>query len=279
MAALLLVLANQFILWGVQVTPFTLGIVLTLVALVVLFLVPRNDLVSFTLSFRGARERMLTHQGTGAYTAIVLVVAIAVFAIIRRGARGATNGHETQNAKALTLHLWPLAAVVTSFVGVLIGYWILLGGVAAQRFFTIVLTGANPSSFAAQPLEAPAAATLLTGGIHALSPSSLALYNDLSALLLILFATVGLLYLIEQGKEKRSPSRGPGFRSHAHDHRGYLFCGRDSNSTWTMDCALLNVYGHTPAVAILALGTQFERSKRTRIDFFSGAHPFCYQHN
>ncbi len=269
LAALLLVLANQFILWGVQITPFTLGIVLTLVALVVLFLVPRNDLVSFTLLLLVVLASvLLTHQGTGAYTAIVLVVAIAVFAIIRRGARGATNGHETQNAKALTLHLWPLAAVVTSFVGVLIGYWILLGGVAAQRFFTIVLTGANPSSFAAQPLEAPAAATLLTGGIHALSPSSLALYNVLSALLLILFATVGLLYLISRERKKSFTVAWTWFSVLMLTITAVIYFAGGTATLPERWIVYLQVFMVIPAaVAILALGTRLNARKGLALIF------------
>jgi len=200
LAALLLVLANQFILWGIHITPLTLGIVLTLVVLVVLFLVPRNDLASFIVLFLVVLASvLLTHQGTAAYTAIVLVVVIVVFAIVRRGARGATNGDGIQSAKALTLHLWSLAAVVTSFVGVLIGYWILIGGAAAERFLAILHTGAQPSSFVAQPVESMPSAATATGTSVPLS--SLPLYNDLPILLFILFATVGLLYLIDRERK------------------------------------------------------------------------------
>jgi len=131
---------------------------------------------------------LLTHQGTAAYTAIVLVVVIVVFALIRRGARGDTNGDGMQNAKALTLHLRSLALLVTLFIGALISYWTFTGGVAAERFLAILYAGATPSS----PLETMPSA----------SYSSLPLYNDLPVLLLILFATVGLLYLI--GRERKN---------------------------------------------------------------------------
>ena len=47
LAALLLVIANQFLLWGTIITPETLGIVLTLVVVAALFLVPRDDMVSY----------------------------------------------------------------------------------------------------------------------------------------------------------------------------------------------------------------------------------------
>jgi hypothetical protein len=199
LAALVLVLANQFILWGVHITPVTLGIVLTLVVLVALFLVPRNDLASFiVLLLVVLASVLLTHQGTAAYTAIVLVVVVVVFAIIQRGARRATNGDGMQNAKALTLHLWSLAAVATAFVGALIGYWILIGGAAELRFLAI----AEPSSVVAQQIENLSSAQTATGGFPAASYSSLPLYNDLAALLLILFATVGLLYLI--GRERKN---------------------------------------------------------------------------
>ena len=263
LAALLLVLANQFIYWGVNITPLTLGIVFTLLALVVLFLVPRNDLVSFTVLLLVVLAGvMLTHQGTGAYTAIVLVVAIAVFAIIRRGVRGATNGHQTQNAKALTLHLWPLAAAVTSFVGVLIGYWILLGGVAAQRFLTIVLTGANPSSFEAQPLEAPAAATPLTGGLHALSLSSLPLYNDLSTLLLILFATIGLLYLISRERKKAFTVAWTWFSVLMLTITAVIYFAGGTETIPERWIVYLQAFMVIPAaVAILALGTRVNARK------------------
>ena len=202
LAALLLVLANQFILWGVHITPLTLGITFALLALVVLFLVPRNDLASFTVLLLVVLAGvLLTHEGTAAYTTIVLVVTIVLFAIIRRRTRGSSNGDKTQNVKTLTLHLWPLAAVVISFVGVLIGYWVLVGGSAAQRFREILHTGAKQSSFVAQQLEGIPSAATSTGGIHALSLSSLPFYNDLPILLTILFATVGLLYLISRKRK------------------------------------------------------------------------------
>jgi len=268
LAALLLVLANQFIFWGVNITPLTLGIVLTLVALVVLFLVPRNDLVSFVvLLIVVFAAVLLTHEGTAAYTTIALVVTLVVFALIGRGARAVTNGDETQNAKALTLHLWPLAAVVTSFVGVLIGYWTLIGGVAARRFLAIVHTGAKPSSFLAQPLQAaPAAATAAaaaaTGAIQRLSPSSLPLYNDLSTLLLILFATVGLLYLIGRERKKAFTVAWTGFSALMLTITAVIYFAGGTASIPERWIVYLQVFMAIPAaVAILALGTRVNARK------------------
>ena len=268
LAALLLVLANQFVFWGVNITPLTLGIVLTLAALVVLFLVPRNDLVSFVvLLIVVFAAVLLTHEGTAAYTTIALVVTLVVFALIGRGARAVTNGDETQNAKALTLHLWPLAAVVTSFVGVLIGYWTLIGGVAARRFLAIVHTGAKPSSFLAQPLQAaPAAATAAaaaaTGAIQRLSPSSLPLYNDLSTLLLILFATVGLLYLIGRERKKAFTVAWTGFSALMLTITAVIYFAGGTASIPERWIVYLQVFMAIPAaVAILALGTRVNARK------------------
>jgi hypothetical protein len=265
LAALLLVLANQFIFWGgVSITPLTLGITLTLVVLVVLFLVPRNDLVSFTvLLLVVLASVLLTHEGTAAYTAIVLVVTIAVFAIIRRGARGATNGDKTQNAKALTLHLWPLAAVAMSFVVALIGYWDLIGGVAAQRFLAIVYTGPKPSRFVAQPLEA-----IPIGGLHALSPSSLPLYDDLSVLLLILFATVGLLYLISREKKKAFTVAWTGFSALMVTITAIIYFTGGTETLPERWIVYLQAFMVIPAaVAILALGTRVNARKGLAVIF------------
>jgi hypothetical protein len=270
LAALLLVLANQFIFWGgVNITPLTLGIVLTLVVLVVLFLVPRNDLVSFTILLLVVLASvLLTHEGTGGYTAIALVVAIVVFAIIRRGVRRATNGHQTQNAKALTLHLWPLAAVVTSFVGALISYWILIRGPAAQRFFVILHTGVKPSNFVAQPLEAAPAAATPTGGLHALSPSSLPVYSDLSVLLLILFATVGLLYLISRERKKALTVAWTGFSALMLTITVVIYFAGGTAAIPERWIVYLQAFMVIPAaVAILALGTRVNARKGLAVIF------------
>ncbi|MGD0717070.1 MAG: glycosyltransferase family 39 protein [Halobacteriota archaeon] len=271
LAALLLVLANQFIFWGVNITPLTLGIVLTLVVLVVLFLVPRNDLASFVvLLLVVLASVLLTHEGTAAYTAIVLVVTIVVFALIWLGARRATNGDETQNAKALTLHLWPLAAVVTSFVGALIGYWILIGGSAAQRLLAIVHTGAKPSNFVAQPLEAapPAAVATSTAALHALSPSSLPLYNDLSTLLLILFATVGLLYLISRERKKTFTVAWTVFSALMLTITVVIYFAGGTEAIPERWIVYLQAFMVIPAaVAILALGTRVNARKGLAVIF------------
>jgi hypothetical protein len=269
LAALLLVLANQFILWGFYILPLTLGVVLTLVALVVLFLVPRNDFASYiVLLLVLLASVLLTHQGTAAYTAIVLVVAIVVFAVTRRGARRATNCDEMQNAKALTLHLWPLAAVVVSFVGALIGYWILIGGAAAQRLLAVLHTGAKPSSFVAQPLESISSAATSTGGLSAVSLSSLPLYNDLPTLLLILFATIGLLYLI--GRERRTALTvaWTGFSALMLTITAVVYFEGGTASIPERWIVYLQVFMAIPAtVAILALGTRATARKGLAVIF------------
>jgi hypothetical protein len=211
---------------------------------------------------------LLTHEGTAAYTAIVLVVAMIVFAIIRLGARGATNGDKMQNAKALTLHLWPLTALVTSFVGILIGYWILIGGAAAQRFLAILHIGVKPSSFVAQQLEGiPSAATPI-GGLRALSLSSLPLYNDLPILLTILLATVGLVYLINRERKKAFTVAWTGLSAlMLVITAGIYFAGGTASipERWIV---FLQAFMVIPAaVAILALGTGMKARKGLAVIF------------
>lgn len=203
LAALLLIISNQFILWGIHITPLTLGVVLTLVVLVVLFLVPRSDLASFTaLLLVLLTSVLLTHEGAAAYTAIVLVAAVVVFGFVRRSVRKSTNSDETQNGKSITLHLRSLALVVVLFLGALIGYWFLLGGPAAYRLLAILNRGVQPSRFLLQPVANASSAAIPTGALPIASLSSLPLYNDLSVLLFILFATFGLLYLT--GRERKA---------------------------------------------------------------------------
>jgi len=255
--------------------PLTLGVVLTLVALVVLFLVPRTDFASYiVLLLVLLASVLLTHQGTAAYTAIVLVVAIVVFAVTRRGARRATNCDEMQNAKALTLHLWPLAAVVASFVGALIGYWILIGGAAAQRLLVVFHTGAKPSSFVAQPLESISSAATSTGGLSgvgglsAVSLSSLPLYNDLPTLLLILFATIGLLYLIGRERRNALTVAWTGFSALMLTITAVVYYEGGTASIPERWIVYLQVFMAIPAtVAILALGTRATARKGLAVIF------------
>ncbi|MGZ4883588.1 MAG: hypothetical protein ACXV2A_06815, partial [Halobacteriota archaeon] len=180
----------------------------------------------------------------------------------------ATNCDEMQNAKALTLHLWPLAAVVASFVGALIGYWILIGGAAAQRLLTILHTGAKPSSFVAQPLESISSAATQTVGLSAVSLSSLPLYNDLPALLLILFATIGLLYLI--GKERRNALTvaWTGFSVLMLTITAVVYFEGGTTSIPERWIVYLQVFMAIPAtVAILALGTRLTARKGLAVIF------------
>ena len=105
LAALLLVIANQFLLWGTIITPETLGIVLTLVVVAALFLVPRDDMVSFTVLlvvlFAGI---LLTHEGTSLYTVLVLIIVVGSFAFVSKLVGVAEVRHEIQDVKALSLH-------------------------------------------------------------------------------------------------------------------------------------------------------------------------------
>jgi len=92
-SSLLLALASQFLLWGTIITPETLGIVLTLVVVAALFLGPRDDMVSFAalliVLFTGI---LLTHEGTSAYTAVVLIIVVGSFALVSKIVRAAGAG-------------------------------------------------------------------------------------------------------------------------------------------------------------------------------------------
>jgi hypothetical protein len=193
-AALLLVLASQFLMWGIHITPLTLGVVTTLVLLVVVFLVPRRDMGSFTALFLVLlASALLTHEGTAAYTALVLVVVVASFALVSKAFAGGTVRDDTQDVRALSLHLRFLALLVTLFVGSLIVYWGFIGGSALSRALAIVRGGVTPTS-ALQGAQAAGGTVLL--------PSSLPLWSDLPVLILILLATFGFLYLLSREKKR-----------------------------------------------------------------------------
>ncbi len=195
-AALLLVVASQSLMWGIHITPLTLGVVTTLVLLVVFFLVPRNDMGSFiALLVVLLASALLTHEGTAAYTAIVLVIVVAAFALVSKAFAGVTDQDEAQNVRALSLHLRSLALLVTLFVGSLISYWLFIGGSALSRALAIISGGVTPTS------------ALVQGGQTAggLLPSSLPVWSDLPVLILIFFATFGFLYLLS-GERKRALS-------------------------------------------------------------------------
>jgi hypothetical protein len=201
LAALLLILASQFLLWGIHITPLTFGVVMTLVLLSVIFVVPRQDLTSFTaLLLVLFASVLLTHEGTAAYTAIVLVVVVFSIALVSKLFTGAVDGGAVQNVKALSLHLRSLALLVVLFVGSLIGYWLSIGGSALGRALAIVQGGVTPTS-----------ALVRQGGIQSagmgsilptVPPSSLPLWSDLSVLILIFLATFGFLYLLSTERKQ-----------------------------------------------------------------------------
>jgi len=201
LAALLLVIANQFLLWGINITPLTLGVVLTLVVVAALFLVPRSDVASFAalllVLFAGI---LLTHEGTAAYTAIVLVVVLASFWLVSKLSRGATDRGEMPDVTTPPLHLRSLALLVGLFIGALISYWTFIGGSALSRAVAILRGGVTPTNALTPPPGASAGA--VTGLTPALPPSSLPVWTDLPVLILIFFATFGFLCIIANQRKK-----------------------------------------------------------------------------
>ena len=204
LAALLLVVANQFLLWGTIITPETLGIVLTLVVVAALFLVPRSDMLSYTalllVLFAGI---LLTHEGTSAYTALVLIIVVSSFALVSKMFGGAGRRRKMQDVEVLSLHLRSLALLVALFVASIISYWTLTGGSALNRAVALVQGGVSPSSTLASPAGAVAgvvrsAATL----VPHLAPSAIPVWSDLPVLIPIFFATFGFLYVLSAKREK-----------------------------------------------------------------------------
>lgn len=205
LAALLLVLASQFVLWGFYVVPQTFGVVLTLIVLSVVLLVPRSDLVSFTalilVVFAGIT---LTHEGTAAYTAIALFAVLIAFAFIRTAARASNSLDKLQNASVLTEHFRALTLLVVLFVGSLISYWMLISDVVSQRFFAILRSGLTPTSSLAPPINTVSSgglSTAVNSSVNLVAPSSLPLLNDSAVLLLIVFATFGLLWIVSKERK------------------------------------------------------------------------------
>ena len=200
LAALLLVIANQFLLWGTIITPETLGIVLTLVVVAALFLVPRDDMVSFAalliVLFTGI---LLTHEGTSAYTAVVLIIVVGSFALVSKIVRAAGGRNEIQDVKALSLHLRSLALLVVLFVAGIISYWTFIGGSAFSRAIAVVRGGVSPSSTLTQSVVAASSAG--AAAAH-LPPSALPIWSDLPVLLLIFFATFGFLCILSAKRKK-----------------------------------------------------------------------------
>jgi len=205
LAALLLVLASQFLLWGIHITPLTLGIVTSLVLIGVFFLVPRHDLTSFTaLLIVLFASALLTHEGTAAYTAIVLVVVVFSFALISKLFAEVEDKDELKNVKAISLHLRFLALLVALFIGGLIAYWLFIGGSALTRVLSIVRGGVTPTSALAQ--QAGAISAGVASVVPAVPPSSLPLWSDLSVLILIFLATLGFLHLLSSERKQALPA-------------------------------------------------------------------------
>jgi len=200
LAALLLVVANQFLLWGIHITPLTIGIVLTLVVVAALFLVPRSYMASLAalllVLFVGI---LLTHEGTAAYTAIVLVVVLASFWVVSKLSSRATDRGETQDVTTPPLHLRSLAILVALFIGALIGYWTFIGGSALSRAVAILRGGVTPTSALTPP---PGALAGALARLPELPSSSLPVWTDLPVLILIFFATFGFLYLMGNQRKK-----------------------------------------------------------------------------
>jgi hypothetical protein len=203
LAALLLVIANQFLLWGIAITPETLGIVLTLVVVAALFLVPRDDMVSYTILlvvlFAGI---LLTHEGTSLYTALVLIIVIGSFAFISKILGVTDVRHEIQDVKALSLHLRSLALLVVLFGASIISYWTFTGGSALSRAIAVVRGGVSPSTALASPAAAASSAGAAAAAVPHLPPSALPIWPDLPVLILIFFATFGFLYVLSATRKK-----------------------------------------------------------------------------
>jgi len=203
LAALLLVIASQFLLWGIAITPETLGIVLTLVVVTALFLVPRDDMVSYTILlvvlFAGI---LLTHEGTSLYTALVLIIVIGSFAFISKILGVTDVRHEIQDVKALSLHLRSLALLVALFGASIISYWTFTGGSALSRAIAAVRGGVSPSTALASPAAAASSAAAAAAAVPTLPPSALPIWSDLPVLILIFFATFGFLWILSAKQKK-----------------------------------------------------------------------------
>jgi uncharacterized membrane protein len=143
---------------------------------------------------------LLTHQGTAAYTALVLVVVLASFWFVSKMSRGATDRDEMQDVAALSLHLRALALLVTLFIGALLSYWFLIGGKALIRAQTVLSGGPSPTSILTQP--AGAAASAAAAAVSRLTYSTLPVWSDLPVLIFIFFATLGFLCILSAKRKK-----------------------------------------------------------------------------
>ena len=200
LAALLLVLANQFLLWGTIITPETLGIVLTLVVVAALFLVPRNDMASFAVLlvvlFAGI---LLTHEGTSAYTALTLIIVVSSFALVSKIFGLGAARHDKQDVTALSLHLRSLALLVVLLGASIISYWTITGGSALNRAEAILRGGISPTSTLTHPLVAALSAG---AAVPIVPPSTLPIWSDLPVLILIFLATIGFLCILSAKRKK-----------------------------------------------------------------------------
>ena len=272
LAALLLVLASQFVLWGFYIAPMTFGVVLTLVVLCAVFLVPRRDFISFAalilVVFAGI---MLTHEGTAAYTAVALVAILLTFAFIRVMARVSNSFENLRHMSVLTERFWALTLLVLLFIGSLIGYWIFIGGGASARFFAIVRSGFSATTPLTKQINAVSSggvSAAVNSSVSAVTPRSLPLLNDLAVLLFIFFATLGLLWILS--KERKNALTMSWFGSSAlilliTAVIYFAGGGQTLPERWIV---YLQVFAAIPAaVGVLALGTLSNRRKGLAIVF------------
>ena len=202
LAALLLVIASQFLMWGTIIIPETLGIVLTLVVVATLFLVPRTDIVSYAvLLVVTFAAILLTHEGASAYTFLVLVLVVSSFAVVSKVFGRAEDGRQMQEAKSLSLHLRSLALLVALFGASIISYWKFTGGSALTRALAVLNgNGSSPTSVLTPPVSAAAGA--VAAAVPTIQPSTLPIWSDLPVLIPIFLATFGFLYILSEKRKK-----------------------------------------------------------------------------
>jgi hypothetical protein len=196
LAALLLVIASQFLLWGIVIAPQTLGVVLTLVVVAVVFLVPRSDIASFAvLLIVLLTGIVLEHEGAAAYTAIVLTIILASFWFVSKVLRRGTDRGDLLDVRALSLHLRSLALLVALYIAALLGYWTFIGGSALTRAVA-VLRGTQTSLSSVLTQQAGAASSAAAAAGPPVPSSTLPVWSVLPVVILIFFATFGLLYIL-----------------------------------------------------------------------------------
>ncbi|MGZ4853257.1 MAG: hypothetical protein ACXV3D_08760 [Halobacteriota archaeon] len=276
LAALLLVIASQFLLWGTIITPATLGVVLTLVVVATLFLVPRTDMVSYTvLLVVMFAAILLTHEGTSAYTFLVLVFVVSSFALVSKMFSRAEDPRQLQDVKALSLHLKSLAFLVVLFGASIISYWTFSGGSALTRAVAILRGNqTSPTSILTQPAQAAAGA--VGAAVPTIPFSTLPVWSELPVLILIFLATFGFLYILSVKPKKALNVAWIGVSALALVITvGIYFLGPgvSQSERWIV---YLQVFMVIPAaVAILTLGSVVTRRKGLAV-IFSAVLLLCF---